>query len=188
MSESRMDRVLTLPEEVTIRIGVSACLVGDKVRYDGKDKRNAYITDTLARVFELVPVCPEVAIGMGVPRPPIRLVGGLHTPRALGVDDPSIDASEALIAYGRRMAMALDDISGYIFKARSPSCGPWRVPVHTGGASTAEGVGLYAREIMTQMPMMPVEEEERLVDPALRDNFLERVFIYHCWQQSQMSK
>ena len=182
-----MDRVLTQPEKTTIRIGVSACLVGDKVRYDGQDKRNAYLTDTLARVLELVPVCPEVAIGMGVPRPPIRLVGDPQAPRALGVDDPSLDVSASLTAYGRRMAMTLDDISGYIFKARSPSCGPWRVQVYSDDTSAAEGVGLYAREVMTQMPLMPVEEEDRLADPALRDNFLERVFAYRRWRQWQAS-
>lgn len=183
-----MDRVLTQPEEATIRIGVSACLIGDKVRFDGQDKRNAYVTGVLARVFELVPVCPEVAIGMGVPRPPIHLVGDPQAPRALGVDDPSIDVSAALTAHGRRMALVLAGISGYVFKARSPTCGPWQVPIHNGETSAARGIGLYAREIMRHSPLMPVEEEDGLANPVQRDNFLDRVFAYHRWRQSQTSK
>jgi uncharacterized protein YbbK (DUF523 family) len=118
----------TLPTAIEkIRIGVSGCLVGERVRYDGEDKRDAFIADTLGAAFELVPVCPEVAIGMGVPRPPIRLVGDPLHPRALGVDDPALDVTAPLTAYGRRMAVELDDIGAYIFKSRSPSCGPARV-------------------------------------------------------------
>lgn len=167
-----------------IRVGVSACLMGEPVRYDGNHKRDSYITDTLGAVFDFVPVCPEVAVGMGVPRPPIRLVGDPLSPRALGVDDPALDVTQALIAYGRRMALELDDISAYIFKSRSPSCGMARVKVYgSGKAPNAQGTGLYAQEIMTRRPLLPVEEEGRLTDPALRDNFIERVFAYRRWQQ-----
>ena len=166
-----------------IRIGVSSCLVGERVRYDGGDKRDPFIADTLGAVFELVPVCPEVAIGMGVPRPPIRLVGDPQRPRALGVDDADLDVTAPLTAFGRRMAVELDDIGGYIFKSRSPSCGPARVKVYASGkAARAQGVGLYAREIMNRQPLLPVEEEARLVEPLWRDNFIERVFAYRRWQ------
>lgn len=182
-----MSRSITQPEGPKIRVGVSACLVGDQVRYDGGHKRDAYLTATLARVFEFVPVCPEVAIGMGVPRPPIRLVGGAHAPRALGVQDASLDVTAALIAYGRRMAVELDDISAYIFKARSPSCGPWQVPIHSEEFPALQGAGLYAREIMARQGLLPVEEEGRLADPALRDNFIERIFAYRRWRQLQAS-
>jgi uncharacterized protein YbgA (DUF1722 family)/uncharacterized protein YbbK (DUF523 family) len=167
-----------------IRIGVSSCLLGERVRYDGADKRDAYIADTLGAVFELVPVCPEVAIGMGVPRPPIRLVGDPQPPRALGVDDPGLDVTAPLTAFGRRMAVELDDIGAYIFKSRSPSCGPARVKVYGAGkAPRAQGVGLYAREIMSRQPLLPVEEEGRLGEPLRLDNFIERIFAYRRWQQ-----
>ncbi len=167
-----------------IRIGVSSCLVGERVRYDGADKRDVLITDTLGAAFELVPVCPEVAIGMGVPRPPIRLVGDPLQPRALGVDDPGLDVTAPLTAFGRRMAVELDDIDAYIFKSRSPSCGPTRVKVYGfGKAPRVQGVGLYAREIMARQPLLPVEEEGRLVEPTRRDNFLERIFAYRRWQE-----
>src|SRR3569623_2058500 len=98
-----------------VRVGISACLLGERVRYDGNHKHDAYITGTLAKVFEFVAVCPEVAIGMGVPRPPIRLVGEAAQPRAIGVGDPAQDVSAAFTAYGRRRAVELDDSSGYIF-------------------------------------------------------------------------
>ena len=167
-----------------IRIGVSACLIGERVRYDGTDKRDAFITDSLGAAFELVPVCPEVAIGMGVPRPPIRLVGDPQQPRALGIDDPGLDVTAPLTAFGRRMAVELDDIDAYIFKSRSPSCGPARVKVYGAGkAPRAQGVGLYAREIMASQPLLPVEEEGRLIEPLRRDNFIERIFAHRRWQQ-----
>lgn len=167
-----------------IRIGVSACLLGERVRYDGDHKRDAFIVETLGAAFEVVPVCPEVAIGMGVPRPPVRLVGDPQRPRALGVDDPSFDVTAPLIAFGRRMAVELDDIGAYVFKSRSPSCGPAGVKVYNGGkAPRARGVGLYAREIMTRQPLLPVVEEAQLDDLGVRDNFIERIFAYRRWIQ-----
>lgn len=175
--------ISTPPPAPKIRLGISACLVGERVRYDGNHKHDAYITGTLGLAFELVAVCPEVAIGMGVPRPPIRLVGDVAQPRAVGVADPTLDVSAALTSYGRRIAAELDDISGYIFKAKSPSCGLQRVKVYGGGAPAAQGVGLYAREIVTRRPLLPVEEEGRLGDPVLRENFIARVFAYRRWQE-----
>ena len=165
-----------------IRIGISACLMGEKVRYDGNHKLDTYIADTLGTVFDFVPVCPEVAIGMGVPRPPIRLVGDAARPRAVGIEDPGLDVTAALTAYGRRMALELDDIDGYIFKARSPSCGTARVKVFAEGRARGQGAGLYAREIMVRQTLLPVTEEEQLGDAAARDNFLERVFAHRRWR------
>jgi len=169
-----------------IRVGISSCLLGERVRYDGNDKRDPYVTGTLSRYFDLVPVCPEVAVGLGVPRPPIRLVGDVNSPRALGVHDPTLDPTDALRAFGRSTAAELGDISGYLFKSRSPSCGMEGVPVHSGGRARAvrKGVGLYAREIMNALPLLPVEEEGRLADAGLRDNFLERVFALRRWQDT----
>jgi uncharacterized protein YbgA (DUF1722 family)/uncharacterized protein YbbK (DUF523 family) len=168
--------------DARIRIGISSCLLGEPVRYDGGHKREPYVARTLARHFELIPVCPEVAIGMGVPRAPIQLVGCAGAVRAVGREDPTLDVTAALGAYGRRMAGALDDVSGYLFKSRSPSCGVAGVPVH-GGARIGAGRGIYADAFLAAHPHLPVAEESSLGDAAARDNFLERVFAYHRWQQ-----
>ena len=169
---------------MALKLGLSSCLLGQRVRYDGNHKRDDYVTGTLARYFELVPVCPEVAIGLGVPRPPIRLVGSAARPRAVGVDDPSLDVTEALAAYGQRQARILDDISGYIFKSKSPSCGLERVKVYARGATAPRsGTGIYAAAFRAAQPLLPLEEEGRLNDAALRDNFLERVLAYGRWQR-----
>jgi uncharacterized protein YbbK (DUF523 family)/uncharacterized protein YbgA (DUF1722 family) len=168
-----------------IRVGISACLLGEAVRWDAGHSRDPYITGTLAARFQLVPVCPEVAIGLGVPRPPIRLVAiGAGPSRALGVHDSALDVSHALRAYGRRMAQELDDLCGYLLKRGSPSCGMERVKLYrpTGGAPALRGIGLYAEALMAARPELPVEEEGRLGDPALRDNFIERVFAYRRWR------
>lgn len=165
-----------------IRLGVSSCLLGRKVRYDGTDKRDRYIVGALGRHFEFVPVCPEVAIGLGVPRPPIRLVGGIRSPRAVGVENPALDVTNKLTAYGRQQARALDDISGYILKSRSPSCGVVSTKVFSRGGRVKRGRGIYAAAFMAARPLLPVEEEDRLSDIRLRDNFLERVFAWRRWQ------
>jgi uncharacterized protein YbbK (DUF523 family) len=121
-----------------IRLGISSCLLGQKVRFDGNHKHDSFLTGTLGQFFEWVPVCPEVAIGLGIPRPPIRLVGSPASPRAVGVKDASIDMTDKLAAYGKRQAHALGDLSGYIFKSKSPSCGMERVKVYqrAGGERT----------------------------------------------------
>jgi uncharacterized protein YbgA (DUF1722 family)/uncharacterized protein YbbK (DUF523 family) len=168
-----------------IRIGISSCLLGEAVRFDGQHKRDAFITGTLAACFTFVPVCPEVAVGLGVPRPPLRLVDtGGGPPSALGVRDPTLDPSAALRTYGRRMAAELHDLGGYLFKRGSPSCGMERVKVYrpAGGAPVVRGVGLYAEAFMAAQPLLPVEEEGRLGDPALRGNWIERVYAYHRWR------
>lgn len=165
-----------------IRVGISSCLLGAPVRYDGHHKLDTFLRDTLGAQFEFVPVCPEVAIGLGVPRPPIRLTGPTTAPRAVGRDDPALDVTVKLLAYGRTVARELDDISGYIFKSRSPSCGMAHVPVTGGRGRARGGRGLFAQAIMQARPLLPVEEDGRLGDPELRDNFIERVFVYHRWQ------
>lgn len=166
-----------------IRIGVSACLLGQEVRYDGGHKHNGYLTETLARHFEFVPFCPEVAIGLGVPRPPIRLEQHSDGVRAVGVRDAALDVSEPLLRYGRDVAAGNAGLSGYIFKKGSPSCGLERVKVYGAkGMPAGKGRGLFARAVTERLPLMPVEEEGRLMDPVLRENFIERVFVYHRWQ------
>jgi uncharacterized protein YbgA (DUF1722 family)/uncharacterized protein YbbK (DUF523 family) len=169
-----------------IRLGISSCLLGERVRYDGNHRHDGFITGTLGRYFEFVPLCPEVAIGLGVPRAPIRLVGPAAAPRAIGTDDPQRDVTEALAAYGRRMARALGDISGYIFKSQSPSCGLERVKIYPrSGMPTRDGRGVYAAAVLAARPGLPAEEEGRLNDPRLRENFIERVFCYRRWQALQ---
>src|SRR3569832_1847803 len=149
----------TAAQHDKVRVGISACLLGERVRYDGNHKHDAYITGTLAKVFEFVAVGPEVAIGMGVPRPPIQLVGEAAQPRAIGVGDPALDVTAALTAYGRRMAVELDDISGYIFKAKSPSCGLLRVGGGRAGAAGPRGGGGGARGGARRRPGGPAGGE-----------------------------
>lgn len=181
MSDVPLERV----EPNRVRVGVSACLLGDAVRYDGGHKHATHITDDLGRRFELVPFCPEVAIGMGVPRPAIRLVGDPGTPRARGVDDPAMDVTAALTAYGERVGVSVDGLSGYVFKKGSPSCGLGGVPVYPadgGDTASGAGTGLYAAAIRRLQPLLPLEEEDRLADLALRERFVLRVQVYHRWQ------
>ena len=171
-------------EPIRIRLAVSSCLLGEKVRFDGGHKRNTYMTEALAAYFYWVPMCPEMAIGMGVPREPIRLIKTQQGLRALGTQHPERDVTDQLQRFGGAMAAKLGDIDGYILKKDSPSCGMERVRVHvTGGAPSRTGVGIYARALMARRPWLPVEEEERLNDPALRENFFERVFLHYRWRQ-----
>lgn len=166
-----------------IRLGVSSCLLGQKVRFDGNHKLDVYLAGTLGEFFEWVPVCPEVAIGLGVPRPPIRLVGHPSAPRAVGVRDDALDVTEKLAAYGKQQARRLADLSGYVFKSRSPSCGMERVRVYQPGAPAKNGRGIYADAFISARPWLPAEEEGRLGDARLRENFIERVFLYRRWQE-----
>jgi uncharacterized protein YbbK (DUF523 family)/uncharacterized protein YbgA (DUF1722 family) len=171
-----------------LRIGVSSCLLGNRVRYDGDHKRNGYVVNVLARSFQCVPVCPEVAIGLGVPRPPIELVAGPSDIRALGAQDRRLDVSRPLRAYGRRVARELHSLSGYIFKSGSPSCGVWDVKVRGRSRSGATGRGIFADQIMRCLPLLPVVDEVHLADARVRDNFFERVFFYRRWQALHAAK
>lgn len=171
------------PPAELIPVGISSCLLGDTVRYDGGHKHNRYITKILSGVFEFVPACPEVAIGMGIPRPPIRLVGDPQSPRAVGIKDPTLDVTAELDAYAGASVEKARLLSGYLFKRGSPSCGMARVKVFgSKGTRTTGGRGIFARRLMGEIPLMPTEEEARLTDPVLRENFIARVFVYHRWQ------
>jgi uncharacterized protein YbgA (DUF1722 family)/uncharacterized protein YbbK (DUF523 family) len=163
-----------------VRIGISSCLLGERVRYDGNHKRNDYLVQIWGRYVEFASVCPEVGIGLGVPRPPIRLVGDSSRPCAVGVEDATLDVTARLEAYATERAHELDDLSGYIFKSKSPSCGLTHVPIDTpDGRGT--GAGVYARVFTAAQPLLPVEEEDRLADPDVRDHFITRVFAYRRW-------
>jgi uncharacterized protein YbgA (DUF1722 family)/uncharacterized protein YbbK (DUF523 family) len=165
------------------KVGVSACLLGHNVRYDGGHKRDRFIIETLGKYFEFLPVCPEAAIGLGVPRPTIRLVGDPQHPHLVGVSDASWDVTEKMEQYALKQARILNDISGYILKKDSPSCGMERVKVYaeTGQHSIRKGIGVFARIVMQQQPLLPVEEEGRLNDSVLRENFINRIYVYHRW-------
>ena len=163
-----------------IRIGVSACLLGDEVRYDGGHKRNSFLTDTLGPLVEWVKVCPEVESGMSTPREPIHLLAENGTIRLrtvkTGID---LTASMTTFAESRVAELAADDLCGYILKKDSPSCGMARVKVYgEDGPPTRSGVGLFASALLARHPHLPVEEEGRLEDPRLRENFIERVFAF----------
>jgi uncharacterized protein YbgA (DUF1722 family)/uncharacterized protein YbbK (DUF523 family) len=166
-----------------IPIAISSCLLGQEVRYDGGHKHNAYITETLGQYFEYTAFCPEVAIGMGIPRPTIQLVQVGDRIRVRGSKDPQLDVTEQLQAYARSVVPMLDGFCGYIFKRASPSCGMERVKVYRDGVPVRTDRGAYAAVIMQALPALPVEEEGRLMDPVLRENFIERVFVYHRWQR-----
>ena len=167
------------------KIAISACLMGTEVRYNGGHKESRLCSRTLTDYFDFVEVCPEVAIGLGIPREPIRLVGDPVQPEAVGTIDREINVTRPLAEYGRKMAAELDDICGYIFMQKSPSCGLERVKVyHANGAPVdGGGRGIYAQAFCAQHPDLPVEEDGRLNDPVLRENFLTRVFAYSAWQQ-----
>lgn len=167
-----------------IRIGISSCLLGEQVRYDGGHKRDRFITDEPSPFVEFVPICPEVAIGLGVPRQPIRLVADAGGCRAVGIHDSGLDVTDDLIRFARETSCALHKLSGYIFKSNSPSCGTEHVKLYPEGGPmpTLDGVGVYAAAVMKLAPNLPVEEESRLNDLVLRENFVERIVVYQRWQ------
>ncbi|MBA1229698.1 DUF1722 domain-containing protein [Pseudomonas viridiflava] len=167
------------------KLGISACLMGAEVRFNGGHKESHLCTRALSQYFDFVQACPEVAIGMGIPREPIRLVGDAENPRALGTVNRDLDVTEALAEYGVQMASELGDICGYIFMQKSPSCGLERVKVYreNGAPVDGGGSGIYAKAFCDLHPNLPVEEDGRLNDAVLRENFVTRVFAYSAWQQ-----
>lgn len=168
-----------------ISVGISSCLLGNEVRFNGGHKHSAVCSEDLGRYFQFESVCPEMGIGLGVPRKPIRLVGDTNNPRAVDVANNDIDFTEDLKAYGQATLPRLENICGYIFMKGSPSCGVFRVKVYRDNGMPHEdpGSGIFARVIMENFPLLPVEESGRLNDPILKENFINRVYAYHEWQQ-----
>lgn len=167
-----------------LRLGISRCLLGDEVRFDGGHKRDNFLTDVLGPYVEWVPVCPEVEAGLGTPREAMRLVGDPAHPRLLTIKSGR-DHTRALekMTTGRLAELGNLDLSGYVFKRGSPSCGVERVRVYTEQAMPSHnGVGIFARAFIEHFPLIPVEEEGRLCDAPLRENFIERVFCYRRYQ------
>lgn len=167
-----------------IRIGVSSCLLGQKVRYDGGHKRNDFVVEGLGSRVDFVPVCPEVELGLGTPRATLRLIRQGDDVRLIMAGGH--DYTTAMRTYAKRRVDQLkdDDLSGYVLKKDSPSCGMTRVKVYEEtGIPAKTGRGVYAEALLARWPHLPVEEEGRLQDEALRENFLERVLAYHRLQQ-----
>lgn len=170
-------------QQEKILIGVSSCLVGEKVRFDGGHKQNRYLLDTLGQYFRFRPFCPEMAIGLGVPRETIRLVDDNGSVRAIGNKHADLDVTRPLIDCAQQQAHWHRGLFGYVVKKDSPSCGMERVRVYHGEQPQRNGSGLYTRVMMENFPALPVEEEGRLGDPVLRESFVKRVFIYRRWHE-----
>jgi uncharacterized protein YbgA (DUF1722 family)/uncharacterized protein YbbK (DUF523 family) len=174
-----------------IAVAISDCLLGRSVRYDGTDAAAELVQDELAQLFSYQGYCPEVGIGMGVPRPPIGLyLEPDAQPPIIAVrqvDNHSLDFTAALTRYAQQQLPRLSQVSGYILMNNSPSCGLFTVkvrdPQNTAAAPARTGRGVYAAEVTRQLPLLPVEENERLFDPVLRGNFITRVFTYAHWQR-----
>ena len=171
-------------ETKKILIGVSSCLLGNKVRFDGGHKHDRYITGTLGNFFDFIPVCPEVECGLPVPRESMRLVGDPEHPRLL-TSRSGVEHTDRMNEWAQRRVaeLAADDLCGFIFKSKSPSSGMERVKVYDkNNVPRAVGVGLFARKFKEAFPLIPVEEEGRLNDMGLRENFIESVFVYRRWR------
>lgn len=169
-----------------IPVGVSECLLGEPVRYDGGHKRHAYLTNILSEYLNFQPVCPEVAIGLGIPRQPIRLIVTDSGVRVRGAKDAELDVTEDLASQAQQVAQTMPHLCGYIFMQKSPSCGLHGMKRYRpdGSFRDAQGQGAYAAKLTELMPWLPVEEARSLDDPERRNNFLIRVFTLYDWQQT----
>lgn len=168
-----------------IKVGISSCLLGMKVRFDGGHKHDRFLTGKLGKYFDWVAVCPEIEIGMGTPRENVRLVGDINNPKMIAPKSSS-DYTEKMLSYAdtRLEKLRSSDLSGYILKKDSPSCGMERVRVYDhNNVPQKNGIGIFARKLMEAFPLLPVEEEGRLNDPLLRENFIARVFAYRDLQK-----
>jgi len=180
-----------VPAPKKLRLGISSCLLGENVRYDGGHKRDDFLVRALGAYVEWVPVCPELEVGMGVPREPIRLVG-LSGPPRLMADRSGTDWTEAMQRYAEERVAKLAelDLVGYVTKKDSPSCGMARVRVWSGRKATPprrDGVGAFVRVLRERLPLLPMEEEGRLHDAPLRESFVERIFGYQRFRDAVRS-
>lgn len=171
-------------------VGASACLLGYPVRYDGRDKGEPELLDILANHVELLPICPETGIGLGVPRPPIRLVGDARKPRARGIADPSLDVTTQLEKYAHQELLNNPHLCGFLLKKNSPSCGLHDVGVFEpeSDKSVGESSGIFARTIEETAPLLPLIDEEALADAQNREAFIRQVYDYHRRYRKQQHK
>jgi uncharacterized protein YbgA (DUF1722 family)/uncharacterized protein YbbK (DUF523 family) len=168
-----------------IRLGISACLLGENVRYDGGHKLDRFLTDTLGQYVEYVPICPEVECGLGVPRESMHLEGDPDSPRLI-TSRTNRDMTERMVSWAKRRVVEIEeeDLCGFIFKSDSPSSGMERVKVYNEkGMQVKKGIGMFARIFMEHFPLLPVEDEGRLHDSELRENFIERIFALKRWRE-----
>jgi uncharacterized protein YbgA (DUF1722 family)/uncharacterized protein YbbK (DUF523 family) len=168
-----------------IKLGISTCLLGENVRYDGGHKLDWFLTDTLGQYVEYVPVCPEVECGLGVPREPMHLEGDPDSPRLVTIRTKQ-DMTDRMLKWAQKRVVDLEkeELCGFIFKSDSPSSGMERVRVYNEkGMPVKKGVGMFARIFMDHFPLLPVEDEGRLHDPKLRENFIERIFTLKRWRE-----
>jgi len=174
--------------EEKIRLGVSSCLLGEKVRFDGGHKLDRFLTETLGRFVEFVPVCPEVELGLPTPRETLRLTGEPQAQR-LVFSKSGEDITEAMTSWAQKRVVELEqeDLCGFVFKAKSPSSGMERVKLYDhNGVPNKQGVGIFAQVFMTHFPLLPVEEDGRLHDPRLRENFIESIFVLKRWREARV--
>jgi uncharacterized protein YbgA (DUF1722 family)/uncharacterized protein YbbK (DUF523 family) len=173
-----------------IKIGISSCLLGNSVRYDGGHKLDHFLRDTLGQYVDYVPVCPEVECGMSVPREAMRLEGKPDAPRLM-TRSTRIDKTDVMMNWAKKRVAQLEaeDLCGFIFKSDSPSSGMERVKVYDDkGMPAKTGIGIFARVFMEKFPLLPVEEEGRLHDAAIRENFIERIFTLRRWREIRSMK
>ncbi|MDH5458214.1 MAG: DUF523 and DUF1722 domain-containing protein [Nitrospinota bacterium] len=172
--------------QAIIKIGVSSCLLGEKVRWNGDHKQDRYVREILGNYFEYVPVCPEMEVGMGVPRETVALYGTLEEPKMISKKS-KIDWTERMNRYlkDRINQLTRDELSGYIFKSKSPSCGIARVPVfsETDRSKARHGAGMFANAFIKRFPLVPIEDEGRLNDAKIRESFIVRVFCFNRLQK-----
>ena len=171
--------------EDKIRLGISTCLLGENVRYDGGHKRDRFIIETLGQFVEFVPVCPEVECGLPVPRESMHLAGDPQSPR-LVTTRSKIDHTERMVHWARKRVVELEkeNLCGFVFKSNSPSSGMERVKIYNEhGIAQKTGVGMFARAFMEHFPLIPVEEDGRLHDVRLRENFIELIFALKRWRE-----
>jgi uncharacterized protein YbgA (DUF1722 family)/uncharacterized protein YbbK (DUF523 family) len=169
---------------VKIRLGISACLLGKPVRFDGGHKMDHFLVETLGKYVEYVPVCPEVECGMPIPREPMHLEGNPESPRLVTIRT-AVDKTSQMVDWAKKRVVELEKekLMGFIFKSDSPSSGMERVRIYNEkGVAVRKGIGMFARQFIEHFPLLPVEEEGRLHDPALRENFIERVFVLARWR------
>ena len=168
-----------------IKLGISTCLLGENVRYDGGHKLDRFLTETLGEYVAYVPVCPEVECGLPIPRESMHLEGDPESPR-LVTSRTKQDMTDRMVRWAKRRVVDLEreDVCGFIFKSNSPSSGMERVRVYdVKGVPAKKGVGIFARIFMDQFPLIPVEDEGRLNDPEIRENFIERIFALKRWRE-----
>jgi len=164
--------------ESSIKVGISSCVLGERVRFDSGHKMSNFVTKELSPYFDFISVCPEVGVGMPVPRPTIRLVSNEERVELVETKNPENDHTANMLTYSANKVDELqsEQLCGYIVCAKSPTCGMERVKVYSKNNATKEGIGLYTQTLMKKMPWLPVEEDGRLNDPVLKENFITRVF------------